>query len=299
MSFPNILNYINKTKYVTSIGFMKEFDDNKAIYYDILNSHIDWDRIINNGKDGCCIFVKGNKLNEFISIFHKINFRFILIVGDTDETIPDSVMDIDTFYNLINDDKIIKWYSTNCIENMHHKLSLLPFGLCYHCDAIFHNIPIYDQETMIENIRLNAKPFYERICLCYSNFHFSQYPNFSNPRRKAIENIKPELVFYEPVRISREETYKNQTNYSFVISPFGNGMDCVRTWEALILGCIVIVQKSPLDPLYEDLPVLIVNDWKEITEDLLKNTIINFQEKKFLYEKLTFEYWVTKIRNLK
>ena len=44
----------------------------------------------------------------------------------------------------------------------------------------------------------------------------------------------------------------------------GNGLDCHRTWELLYLGCIVITRTSPLDPLFEGLPVVIVRDWEEV-----------------------------------
>ena len=79
----------------------------------------------------------------------------------------------------------------------------------------------------------------------------------------------------------------------------GHGMDCHRTWEALMLGSVVIVKKSQLDSLYEDLPVLIVNDWTELNEELLNNTIKEFKNRTFNYDKLRLLYWVNKIREQK
>ena len=77
-------------------------------------------------------------------------------------------------------------------------------------------------------------------------------------------------------------------------------MDCHRTWEALCLGSIPILKAPNFKSLFEDLPVLIVNNWSEVTEDLLNITIINFKSKLFNYEKLTLEYWksIIKINNL-
>lgn len=207
-------------------------------------------------------------------------------------------MDIDKFYDIINNNKIIKWYSVNCLESLHPKFSLIPIGLNYHCDAIWNNISVLTQETMLQTVRNNSQHFSKRIHLCYSNFHFSFYTQFGNARQQAINNINPNLVFYENNKVSKQETYINQSKYSFVLSPLGHGMDCHRTWEALILGCIVIVQSSPLDSLYKDLPVLIINKWSDITEELLKNTINAFENKKFLYEKLTLNYWINKIKIL-
>ena len=89
----------------------------------------------------------------------------------------------------------------------------------------------------------------------------------------------------------------NIKNFTFVLSPFGNGMDCHRTWEALCLGSIPIIRAPRFKDLFKDLPVLIVNDWYEINQDLLINTIKIFQNTKFNYEKLNLEYWINKIKN--
>lgn len=86
--------------------------------------------------------------------------------------------------------------------------------------------------------------------------------------------------------------YNNMINYSFVLSPFGNGIDCIRTFEALCLGCIVIMKKSFLDIIYEDLPILIVNEWEDINEKLLNDTLILYSKKQFNYDKLKINYWI-------
>ena len=103
--------------------------------------------------------------------------------------------------------------------------------------------------------------------------------------------------------MSRTISWNTQIKYAFVVSPFGNGYDCHRTWEALILGCIPIVKSSGLDNLYEGLPVLIVQDWNDITEKLLMKVITEFKHKhekgEFNYDKLTLKYWMDKINSHK
>ncbi len=54
--------------------------------------------------------------------------------------------------------------------------------------------------------------------------------------------------------------------YQFVASPRGNGLDCHRTWEALYLGATPIVTASPLDSLYANYPIWILEDWQELYE---------------------------------
>ena len=104
------------------------------------------------------------------------------------------------------------------------------------------------------------------------------------------------LLVKEYRLISRKTLWNNMLKYAFIASPHGNGLDCHRTWEALVLGCIPIVKKSPLDGLYEGLPVLIVNEWSDINEQLLKDKIEEFKNKQFNMDKLKLEYWINKIK---
>lgn len=58
---------------------------------------------------------------------------------------------------------------------------------------------------------------------------------------------------------------------TYVLSPDGNGMDCHRTWEALYLGRFPVLRRSTFhEVVYRDLPVLLVDDWTELTEELLR-----------------------------
>ena len=88
-----------------------------------------------------------------------------------------------------------------------------------------------------------------------------------------------------------------QLKYHFVVSPHGNGLDCHRTWEAIMLGCIPIVKSSSLNRLFYDLPVLIINEWDELNEELLIKTLKDFSSKKFNMKKLTLNYWTEYLNN--
>ena len=59
------------------------------------------------------------------------------------------------------------------------------------------------------------------------------------------------------------------------------------------------LKTSSLDILFYDLPVLIVNEWSDITLELLNNTISNYKNKyvtkQFNYNKLLLKYWINKI----
>eukprot|EP00854_Cymbomonas_tetramitiformis_P026251 gene26251-32170_t len=57
------------------------------------------------------------------------------------------------------------------------------------------------------------------------------------------------------------------------MSPPGNGIDTHRTWEALMAGAIPVVFANPaaMLPLYNGLPVLVIQDCKNITKSFLAN----------------------------
>jgi len=303
---------IEKCRYISSVGMLKRLDDLKMIDYgDGISSpahavSYDFSRI-SEGKDGTCIYVKFQYIRYFImSVLPSIPYKFILVTGDGDEVMPHELMEQELFYRAISDDRILRWYSTNCVESIHPKLSLIPIGVNFHSAGYvrgfsgWHSdlIGPLDQESMIQRIKDDSLPFHERDLRCYSNFHFSTYDKFGNPRKEAIEKLDPSVVFYEPEHTDRESGWINQSRHAFVISPMGHGLDCHRTWEALILGCMPVVKKSILDSMYEGLPVLIVDCWSEISEGYLRKAIDRFRSQEFDMEKITAKYWTDKIRRL-
>lgn len=66
------------------------------------------------------------------------------------------------------------------------------------------------------------------------------------------------------------DTWMDKVSRSkFVLCPHGHGLDSHRTWEVLMMGAFPVVRSSTLDSLYDGLPVLIVQKWTHVTEELL------------------------------
>ncbi len=97
--------------------------------------------------------------------------------------------------------------------------------------------------------------------------------------------------------------YNRNRQYPLWLSPRGNGLDCHRTWEAFYLDIIPIVWNSTLNPLFVDLPVIILNDWRDITEQFLRTKLNEIAKKKikspsvYRFDKLRFSYWRSLILN--
>ena len=98
-------------------------------------------------------------------------------------------------------------------------------------------------------------------------------------------------------------SFLKRSEYVFSLSPFGNGLDCHRTYESLLFGNIIIIQSSPLDKLFKkhDLPVIIINDFKQINQTMLRYWYQKYKNKISLNNpntryKLTNHYWMSYIR---
>jgi hypothetical protein len=66
--------------------------------------------------------------------------------------------------------------------------------------------------------------------------------------------------------------YFTLPQYKFVVSPEGNGIDCHRHYEAILAGCIPIIEDNPLMmEKYKGLPVLWTHDYSEITQPYLED----------------------------
>ena len=289
----------NECKYVCSRGILKSCDIYSSTPISSIRQlyHYDFSSL----KNGSILYICSSALPHFIQLFSQIQFKIVLVTGDCDETVYQDIFDTeDKFLQFINDDKIIHWFSQNCIVT-HPKISQIPIGLDYHTMSTKITswgpmLSPLEQEQMLVNIP--KIPFWNRMSKCYSNFHFFTTTKYGYDRLDAINKIPKNLVYYEPNKLIREQTWINQSNYAFVISPHGNGLDCHRTWEALALGCIPIVKTSGLDPLFKELPVLIVGSWDEITPKLLKKTLITFKKTTFKYDKLQLSYWINKIKHI-
>lgn len=260
-----------------------------------------------------CVYVCPQALPNFVKyLLPTITVPFTLLTNNSDKTLPD---DYPTESNVILESPFLKhWFSQNFILD-HPKVTRVPIGVDYHSlkadppkfKWLTHipqqhvlgikKSPI-NQEGDLLNCRALSKPFWEREIKAYANFQFLLETRYAKTDRvNAYYTIPKDIVYYQPTRTTRNVCWGNMIHYAFVISPHGNGLDCHRTWESLALGCIPIVKSSGIDPVFEELPVWIVKEWNEVTIENMKQVIDDFKIKSFNYEKLTLQYWKSKIMN--
>lgn len=116
------------------------------------------------------------------------------------------------------------------------------------------------------------KGTHEKLVLCAISETTDQRRRPTGQNRKQILNTLSNNNIKNTV--SNYTTYiESLKHYKFVISPEGNGIDCHRHYEALMAGCIPIVEDNPLiREKYSNFPILYTTDYSEITHEYLEQT---------------------------
>ena len=279
-----------------------EIADINITQYNNNSSQIDFNKLNSNGKIIIFSLHSQGLLNNILMFLDKIQVPFIIISAMEDTQLPLEI-DTDLMNSITSNIHFKHWFSINKTIPNNNYFTSIPYVLNYwtlsKMPYFGENIQDYnEQNSIITNISNESLHFSKRIPIIYGNFHL----NFTDDRhggwRRKLLNIIPDnIIYYEQSIIKRSESYKNMSKYSFVVSPFGHGFDCIRTFEALCLGCIVIMKKSFLDIIYEELPVLLVDEWTDVNKELLDKTLIEFSNKTFNYEKLKMKYWVDLVQS--
>ncbi len=260
-------------------------------------------------KDGDLVWMRLIALPQFLKeALPRIRARFALLTGDEDWSIPGSFAGS---HELLQSDKLVYWFSQNLdsAAAAHPKLQVLPIGIDYHTIS---NGPRWgheratpaEQEAELEELRARMLPTEQRQPLAHADFHFNKRKDQTwGDDRDSVQRVlegNPCVVF-QATKLKRIELWREKTRFAFVVSPHGNGLDCHRTWESLVLGNIVIVKRSSIDALYEGLPVVIVDEWSEITPENLRawqeQHSPAFRRPEVL-ERLTNRYWIDRARRM-
>jgi hypothetical protein len=257
------------------------------------------------------IYVCSDLLHFFVNkILLHIRHTFTLVTGDSDLCVPREALSKEETFTLLRNQFLKKWFIQNTQVINNDKIVQMPIGMDFHTisEGKGHvwqlpsekRSPV-DQEEILQgiiddtNINQNNNNFLNKESKIYVNFTVSN--DRFKQRQDSLNKINKELLVINQTFTPRTKNWNLMTKYAFVLSPTGVGLDCHRTWEALCLGCIPIVKMVNFTKLFEDLPVLMVTDWSEVTEELLQKTLVTFSERTFNYDKLTLGYWTELIKN--
>ena len=104
------------------------------------------------------------------------------------------------------------------------------------------------------------------------NLLYVSHNESSNARRLGIKNLFYDKNWAEvnEQRVGYHTFLSNLSNSKFMICPIGNAIDCHRNWEVLYMRRVPVMVRDPyLEELYKDYPVLFVDNYKDVTKELL------------------------------
>lgn len=263
-------------EYITSIGFKK------MAKYEVRSTQVDFDP--RNIEPKSIVYVDRVYLNYFFEkVFPEIVSPFILVTHNADPSAPGE------FFEYLNDKRILRWYGENCDIKNHPKFFPLPIGISNRSDAKVLDIVLAEMDVCDQT---------EKIHKLYMNFSLDtdKLADHDFLRRVQVyEHFIHEPFVFHAKRKPFKEYLLEMSQYLFVLSPFGGGLDCYRTWEALLMGSIPVVHSSTLNDLYKDLPIIVVEDWDEVTEDFLERKYLEIKDLPYNKEKIFMQYWVETI----
>jgi hypothetical protein len=261
-------------------------------------------------REGDVIWIQSSQLSRFVKfVLPRIKHRFTLVMSDGDQSFPSSHVRVTDIGKFLEDPRLIAVFAQNVDGTAsHRKIKALPIGMDFHSMAKTAGAfaePSYsalEQEAIMDDILSTLAPTSERKKSALIDFHLTDRRDLSingKESRSYVANQVSSCVEKLSYMLPRHTLWRMKGQYAFSISPHGNGLDCHRTWEDLVLGCIVIVKTSSLDPLYEGLPVVIVTDWSEVTTENLDKWLLKygdaFTNQKYR-KRLMHDYWIERLR---
>ncbi|KAJ3320145.1 hypothetical protein HDV06_005622, partial [Boothiomyces sp. JEL0866] len=244
------------------------------------------------------IYVDAWRTQEFIDkALPQIKVPVIVMSGDGDTSNPS--FDIKKYLDGLSGKPtrppmIAHWFAQHCRPDAkeYDWVTCIPLGLNQWLDTR-ENYHSYAKDhghlmNRLEGGKPHWKPAEKSVV---ANFRISTNPGQRQPAwdyfcgEEFAKTGGSSFCFYKSVdkNFTFVDIFDIIANARFVVSPAGSAIDCYRTYEALFLGSYPIVRSSQLDVLFQDLPVLIVDDFKQVTAELLEETYHRFRI--FIYQR--------------
>jgi len=262
------------------------------------------------------IFIYSKEFKEALvcdvinNLLKKIEHQVVIVIAGSDWTFPNNVdkrwkptnkEDKDKIMEVIHNKKVNAFFVENLDQDLGDKVHPFPLGinpkqspvkLKYYLRFINHDIKKILKCTNFNNIDGERPQWKER----------------RDVLKKCSNQWKDLCIEFVNKRIEHETYFKKLRKYQFTICVSGGGLDpCPKLWDAILLGVIPIIKrKLPQTKPFEDLPVVIIDDWTDDAITLQKLKEWRSKYSKFFdnpdlryqtLKKLTMGYWWKKIKN--
>ena len=228
---------------------------------------------------------------------------------------------------LLNDENLICWYGVNK-QLDHPKIRSIPIGISRSLPDVVQNnnigpymcwekslgtykhvvdymnylsSNIQDRLAHMRSKRTSKKMIQIRYTICNTAVldgggspGFQEHIDF---RQKLTDYIEKQTPFEVMPLIDWSDNIREIKDYKYCLAPPGRGPDTFRTWESLLVGTVPIVFRTTISNLYEDLPVLVLDNFEQLDEQYLNQQYdIIVSRVDYNFEKLFLKYWMDIIK---
>lgn len=222
------------------------------------------------------VFCKFDYLQHLVKYLQHKNCKtpFTLLTGQSDYTITDSAFD------WVRSKIPVSWWGCN---NECTRAHGVPLGIA----DDFCTLTV---KSSFEQTKANA--------LLYVNHRTETFPGVRKPLYSLFSD-KSWATVRDPMEKGKTEEYRSELlNHKFILCPRGNGVDTHRMWEALYCGVIPVVQRHEVHSFLEGkLPILFVDSYYDVTEELLNKTYTQYRTQNWNTEMLKVSWWLDLMRN--
>lgn len=243
-------------------------------------------------EDIVTFFTQTHELPNRMPVIRNLKKKFIIVSHNSDGQVQTDSPRRSIDYQWRDEANVLHWFCQNS-EVDNPKVTPIPIAL----ENTYVFGPQVKQQYMI-NIR-NARIKKEvRMFICY------------NPGTNLSEREPPLKIFASAPWVTIQNGFNNidlvrpffdqMARHQFVLCPDGNGIDTIRLWEALYLGCVPIVKSHVFTEYFARyLPIIIVNDWKDITLRFLIGKLQEMGDRQYTWDMLKTSYWKEKINGFR
>jgi hypothetical protein len=258
--FGSVINSFMKDANLSNLEFaakVEEISNQKKVMTLFIDNIRLYNRQIYNAKKEDVNFLRelmaNNDLLDLVTSFDKMNF--IIFTNLEDTSIDEHV------HNYIPDN--VKAISAVNAESFGGKIYPAPYGLKRQM------YPSDNKNELVKKFYLSSDAIPRK--LLYVNHTIET----NVTEREGINELFrwKKWATVDKRRIKFDDFVSKVLNHKFMICPVGNALDCHRNWEVIYLRRVPIMKRHPyLVELFKDLPVLFVEDFKDISEELLKRS---------------------------
>ena len=216
-------------------------------------------------KDGDVIFVKTDFIENgkfYTDVWPYIDAKIKLVTGVSSLPGPKG----NGVEEILESDKLIAWYPchVNPEYGYHPKVFPVPIGFT-------EQNRVNGNQEVLWDCRNKRIPFEDKSDSLFLPYHDLT----TNKVRQRIINSISESganINLQPEKLHIKECLEYMDKSKYIICMEGSGIDTHRVYECLLIDCVPIMKRTPLERMFKDynLPGIFIDSWDEIDENFIE-----------------------------